>query len=207
MIRPARVADVPALREIERAAGETFREIGLDVVADEEPPPAAVLAAYVVAGRAWVAERSAGGTSIGAERSAGGTSIGAERSAGGTSIGAERSAGGTSIGAGLVGYLIADLVDGCAHVEQVSVLPSQRGRRIGEGLVEHLAGWARDRGLPALTLTTYRDVPWNGPHWVRLGFRELIAPGPGLRAIREHEAARGLDVWPRLAMRRELAGS
>ena len=191
MIRPARVADVPALREIERAAGETFREIGLDVVADEEPPPAAVLAAYVVAGRAWVAERSAGGTSIGAERSAGGTSIGAERSA----------------GTGLVGYLIADLVDGCAHVEQVSVLPSQRGRRIGEGLVEHLAGWARDRGLPALTLTTYRDVPWNGPHWVRLGFRELIAPGPGLRAIREHEAARGLDVWPRLAMRRELAGS
>ncbi|MFG1633486.1 GNAT family N-acetyltransferase [Pseudonocardia alni] len=196
MIRPARVADVPALREIERAAGETFREIGLDVVADEEPPPAAVLAAYVVAGRAWVAERSAGGTSIGAERSAVGTSIGAERSA-----------VGTSIGAGLVGYLIADLVDGCAHVEQVSVLPSQRGRRIGEGLVEHLAGWARDRGLPALTLTTYRDVPWNGPHWVRLGFRELIAPGPGLRAIREHEAARGLDVWPRLAMRRELAGS
>lgn len=169
MIRPARVADVPALREIERAAGEPFREIGLDVVADEEPPPAAVLAAYVVAGRAWVAERSAG--------------------------------------TGLVGYLIADLVDGCAHVEQVSVLPSQRGRRIGEGLVEHLAGWARDRGLPALTLTTYRDVPWNGPHWVRLGFRELIAPGPGLRAIREHEAARGLDVWPRLAMRRELAGS
>ncbi|GAA1830986.1 GNAT family N-acetyltransferase [Pseudonocardia alni subsp. carboxydivorans] len=191
MIRPARVADVPALRGIERAAGETFREIGLDVVAEEEPPPAAVLAAYVVAGRAWVAERSAGGTSIGAERSAGGTRIGAERSA----------------GTGLVGYLIADLVDGCAHVEQVSVLPSQRGRRIGEGLVEHLAGWARDRGLPALTLTTYRDVPWNGPYWVRLGFRELIAPGPGLRAIREHEAARGLDVWPRLAMRRELAGS
>jgi len=47
VIRPARVADVPALREIERAAGETFREIGLDVVADEEPPPAAVLAAPV----------------------------------------------------------------------------------------------------------------------------------------------------------------
>ncbi|WP_224387416.1 GNAT family N-acetyltransferase [Pseudonocardia sp. ICBG1293] len=189
MIRPARAADIPALREIERAAGEPFRAIGLDVIADEEPPPAAVLAAYVVAGRAWVAERSAGGTSLGTERSAGGTSPGTGRSA------------------APVGYLLADLVDGCAHVEQVSVLPSQRGRRIGEGLVEHLAGWARDRGLPALTLTTYRDVPWNGPHWVRLGFRELIAPGPGLRAIREHEAARGLDVWPRLAMRRELAGS
>ncbi|MEJ8278789.1 GNAT family N-acetyltransferase [Pseudonocardia spirodelae] len=167
MIRAARVTDVAALRAIERAAGEPFRAIGLDVVADDEPPPAALLAAYVAAGRAWVDER----------------------------------------GGRPVGYLIAEVVDGCAHVEQVSVLPSERGRRIGEGLVEHLAGWARDRGLPALTLTTYRDVPWNGPHWVRLGFRELVVLGPGLRAIREQEAARGLDVWPRLAMRRELAGS
>lgn len=103
-----------------------------------------------------------------------------------------------------VGYLLAELVDGCAHLEQVSVLPVMRGRRVGRGLVEHLAGWARDRGLPALTLTTYRDVPWNGPYWRSLGFRELVEPGPGLRAIRDAEIARGLDVWPRLAMRREL---
>ncbi|MDN5916805.1 MAG: asparaginase [Pseudonocardia sp.] len=42
-----------------------------------------------------LAERSAGGTSIGTERSAGGTSIGTERSAGGTSIGTEGAAGQT----------------------------------------------------------------------------------------------------------------
>ncbi|MEV1294325.1 hypothetical protein [Pseudonocardia sp. NPDC049635] len=39
MIRRATPADAPALREIERAAGEPFRELGLDVVADDEPPP------------------------------------------------------------------------------------------------------------------------------------------------------------------------
>ena len=197
MIRPATTADAPALRAIERAAGEAFRAIGLDVVADDEPPPAAVLAAYATAGLAFVAERAT-------ERSAGGASIGTERSAGGASIGTERSAGGASTGTEPVGYLLTEIVDGCAHVEQVSVLPRMRGRRIGGGLVEHLAGWARDRRLPALTLTTYRDVPWNGPYWVRLGFRELIELPPGLRAIRDAETARGLDVWPRLAMRREL---
>lgn len=165
MIRPATAADAPALRAIERAAGEPFRAIGLDVVADDELPPVAVLAAYATAGRAFVAVRE-GGTPV--------------------------------------GYLLTEIVDGCAHVEQVSVLPRMRGRRIGEALIEHLARWARDRGLPALTLTTYRDVPWNGPYWVRLGFRELVGLPPGLRAIRDAETARGLDVWPRLAMRREL---
>lgn len=157
-------ADAAVLREIERAAGEPFRTIGLDVVADDEPPPAAVLAAYATAGRAFVDERE--GTQV--------------------------------------GYLITEIVDGCAHIEQVSVLPRMRGRRIGERLVEHLAGWARDRRLPALTLTTYRDVPWNGPYWTRLGFRELVELGPGLRAIRDAEMTRGLDAWPRLAMRRDL---
>lgn len=164
MIRPATPADAPAVREIERAAGAPFREIGLHVVADDEPPPPAVLAAYATAGRAFVDERD-----------------------------------------GVpVGYLITEIVDGCAHLEQVSVLPRLRGRRIGEGLVEHLARWARDRRLPALTLTTYRDVPWNGPYYVRLGFRELVEPTPGLRAIRDAETARGLDVRPRVAMRRDL---
>lgn len=164
MIRRAEPADAAAMREIERAAGEPFREIGLDVVADDEPPPAPVLVAFAVAGRAFVDERD-----------------------------------------GVpVGYLITEIVDGCAHLEQVSVLPRMRGRRIGEGLVEHLAGWARDRRLPALTLTTYRDVAWNGPYWTRLGFREVVAPGPGLREIRAQETARGLDVWPRVAMRRDL---
>jgi GNAT superfamily N-acetyltransferase len=104
-------------------------------------------------------------------------------------------------------YLLADVVDGGGHVEQVSVDPAFARRGLGRALVEHAAAWARDAGHAALTLTTYRDVPWNGPYYVRLGFRPLDddALGPGLRAIRRAETARGLDRHgPRLAMRREL---
>jgi GNAT superfamily N-acetyltransferase len=105
-----------------------------------------------------------------------------------------------------VAYLIADWIDGCVHIEQVSVRPDYAGRRIGRDLIEHLAAWARERAAPALTLTTFAEVPWNAPYYERLGFvglpdRELTA---GLRAIRAEEAAHGLDRWPRLAMRREL---
>lgn len=104
-------------------------------------------------------------------------------------------------------YLLVDVVDGEGHVEQVSVDPAFAGRGLGRALVEHAAAWARDAGHTALTLTTYRDVPWNGPYYVRLGFRPLDddALGPGLRALRGAEIARGLDRHgPRVAMRRDL---
>lgn len=48
--------DEPAvLRDIERAAGEAFRDIGMPEIADDEPLPRDTLAAYQRAGRAWVA--------------------------------------------------------------------------------------------------------------------------------------------------------
>jgi GNAT superfamily N-acetyltransferase len=55
VIRGARVDDGPALREIERLAGEQFRAVGLDSVADHEPAPVETLARYAMAGRSWVA--------------------------------------------------------------------------------------------------------------------------------------------------------
>ena len=105
-----------------------------------------------------------------------------------------------------VGFLLADWVDGNVHIEQVSVHPDFAGRRIGAGLIEHVAAWARERAAPALTLTTFAEVPWNGPYYERCGFRPLdpAEETPGLRTIRAAEIAHGLDRWPRLCMRREL---
>jgi GNAT superfamily N-acetyltransferase len=105
-----------------------------------------------------------------------------------------------------VAYLLDDVVDGHAHVEQVSIDPAHAGHGYGRDLVEHLAERARAAGRGALTLTTFTEVAWNGPYYVRLGFRFLADDelGPGLRAIRRAETARGLDRWPRAAMIREF---
>ncbi|MEU4689377.1 GNAT family N-acetyltransferase [Actinoplanes sp. NPDC023714] len=54
-IREARWSELPALQAIERAAGTLFRDAGMTAIADDPPPPAAVLGGYVDAGRAWVA--------------------------------------------------------------------------------------------------------------------------------------------------------
>ncbi len=105
-----------------------------------------------------------------------------------------------------VAYLIAERVEGSLHVEQVSVHPDHARRGIGRSLLEHLATVAVGGGVPALTLTTFTEVPWNAPYYARCGFRALgeDALTPGLREIRARETAHGLDRWPRVCMRRDL---
>jgi GNAT superfamily N-acetyltransferase len=104
------------------------------------------------------------------------------------------------------GFLISDVVDGCVHVEQLSVDPGNARRGLGRALLDHAAERAATAGVPALTLTTFADVPWNAPYYVRCGFRvlddeEITA---GLQAIRQREASFGMDRWPRVCMRRDL---
>ena len=53
-LREALVTDLPRLQEIEREAGEVFRQVGMNAVADDEPLSVDVLRGYVDRGRAWV---------------------------------------------------------------------------------------------------------------------------------------------------------
>jgi GNAT superfamily N-acetyltransferase len=103
-------------------------------------------------------------------------------------------------------FVMTVLLDGCLHVEQLSTDPASARRGLGRALLDHAADRARADGLPALTLTTFADVAWNRPYYERCGFRVLRDDEitPGLRAVRAHEAAFGLDRWPRVCMRRDL---
>jgi ribosomal protein S18 acetylase RimI-like enzyme len=107
-----------------------------------------------------------------------------------------------------VAFLMGGHVDGCLHVEQLSVDMGSARRGLGRTLLEHAARRAAADGLPALTLTTFTHVPWNAPYYARLGFRILddAEVTPGLRAIRRREAEIGLDRWPRVCMRRDIPG-
>jgi len=167
MIRAARRADLAALRDLERAAGERFRAVGMEAVADDDPPSVAELLAYQQDGRAWVA---------------------------------------TDRENRVIAYLLLNVVDGNAHVDQVSVHPEHARRGLGCALLDTAATWALKRGLAALTLTTFADVPWNAPYYQRLGFEVLHDDhiSSGLLRIRDHEAALGLARWPRVTMRRPI---
>ncbi|MFH8559895.1 GNAT family N-acetyltransferase [Streptomyces sp. NPDC017988] len=178
LIRPATAAELPALQDIERAAGEAFRALGMDTVADDEPPTVAELERFRRAGRAWVAADEAGAPLAYL-----------------LSEPLDEPAGSRCA-----------YIEHIEHIEQVTVHPRAARRGIGRALIDRLADRALAEGRTALTLTTFTDVPWNAPYYARIGFRPLTEAEltPGLRRIRAHEAGLGLDRWPRLCLRRAL---
>ncbi len=103
----------------------------------------------------------------------------------------------------VAGYVVAAVLDGNAHIEQVSVAPAYGRRGIGRRLIFHVEEWGRRDGRQATTLTTFRDVPWNAPYYERLGYRQLSDSeiGSGLAAAMDHEASLpGIDASRRCAM-------
>jgi GNAT superfamily N-acetyltransferase len=91
-----------------------------------------------------------------------------------------------------------------AHLEEVDVHPAHGRRGLGRRLVLAVCEWAATDGYSWVTLTTFRDVPWNMPFYARLGFEE-IPPSelpPALLSVVDDETRRGLDPGRRVAMRR-----
>lgn len=105
-----------------------------------------------------------------------------------------------------VGYALALEVDRLGHLEQLSVTPASGRQGRGAALLEAVCEWSSARGAPAVTLSTFLDVPWNAPYYERCGFVVLAEDEltPGLLELREHEVAAGLDVGRRVFMRRTL---
>jgi GNAT superfamily N-acetyltransferase len=104
-----------------------------------------------------------------------------------------------------VGFARVDVVDGCAHLAELAVVPGEMRKGLGGQLLEHVCEWARSEGYGAVTLCTYRDVPWNAPFYAKRGFVVDPAPSAGLVAVRVRERDQGLDdVGPRVVMCREI---
>lgn len=97
----------------------------------------------------------------------------------------------------VVGFVQVLEVEGQAHLEQLSVLPSHGRRGIGRRLVTAALSEARERGYSRLTLRTYAEVPWNAPFYASCGFLVSLPETPFLRQLVETESLLGLDVYGR----------
>jgi len=62
-----------------------------------------------------------------------------------------------------VGMVIASVREGSVYIEEIDVLPQHGRRGLGARLLEGVCAWARTNGYPALTLSTFRDVPGTAP--------------------------------------------
>lgn len=102
----------------------------------------------------------------------------------------------------VVGFLMASILDGVGHLDEVSIHPDVAGRRIGAMLIGEFLAWGRDNGFARLTLTTFAEVPWNRPYYECFGFA-VVGPAEWSDAVREQvesEAQHGLDPELRVVM-------
>jgi GNAT superfamily N-acetyltransferase len=91
-----------------------------------------------------------------------------------------------------------------AHLEEIDVAPAHGRQGLGTRLVSQVCEWAAANRYASVTLTTFRDVPWNMPFYARLGF-DIVSSArlsPALLAVVEDETRRGLDPARRVVMRR-----
>ena len=105
-----------------------------------------------------------------------------------------------------VGFAMADIVDGGAHLDEMDVMPEFARQGIGTRLMHTLVDWARSSDYPALTLVTFRHVPWNAPFYEKLGFvaMESSEVGRDLRLLLAEEREAGIDVRNRVCMKMDL---
>lgn len=103
-----------------------------------------------------------------------------------------------------MGYLAGRIDGQRLHIDEVDVLREHQGKGVGRQLLKTAAAYARAQGLTALSLTTFRSVPWNAPFYASFGFQEWDpqdAPA-SIRQALAYEAAKGLQ--DRCAMIMEL---
>ena len=100
------------------------------------------------------------------------------------------------------GFLCAFEIDCCLHIEELSVSMDHQGKGLGKELLNHVMNFARVRRYSAITLTTDKDIPWNGPFYQRMGFRILAEQEklPKVYAVLEEDHSKYHDPETRVAM-------
>jgi GNAT superfamily N-acetyltransferase len=106
--------------------------------------------------------------------------------------------------AGVVGELRGEILDDVLHIVELAVTMDFQRRGIGRRLIDVAVDAAREKGLRALTLTTFRHVAWNGPFYARYGFVELRGGALDKRLAETVRAEEVRGLPNRCAMRLDL---
>jgi GNAT superfamily N-acetyltransferase len=108
----------------------------------------------------------------------------------------------------VVGFAMVLEIGGFAHLEELDVLPSHGRKGLGSALLDAVCAWAEQAGYPAVTLSTFRDIPWNAPFYQSRGFR--VVPTSDLSdehvQVEVTERRRGLRTDLRVMMAYATAG-
>jgi GNAT superfamily N-acetyltransferase len=105
-----------------------------------------------------------------------------------------------------VGFALVGFLDRALHIHELDVAAPHGRRGLGRRLVEQACAFAAAEGAPAVTLSTFRDVPWNAPFYRKLGFHFVPQNQwtPAFIMLHHREMELGLPVERRGFMRKDL---
>ena len=105
-----------------------------------------------------------------------------------------------------VGFALAVSRGEVLHLRQLAVLPACQRQGMGRALVARVSETASALGAAEVTLTTFKDIPWNAPWYEKLGFEAVDEAGLSEELREELDAERNAGMDSRIAMRRKTAG-
>jgi predicted N-acetyltransferase YhbS len=102
----------------------------------------------------------------------------------------------------VVGFLFGEVTASGLYLREMSVAAHAQRQGLGRRLMQMGVAAGRALGVPLVSLTTDRTLPWNAPFYARLGFRlvEGADVPPDLLARLAGQAAAGFDPAQRCAM-------
>ena len=188
-LRPAIASDIPHLASIERSAGQLFRTVGLDSVADDEPMPAEVLEGYLSQENIWVASidnsPEGNGEVVGFLAAFPITVTGHE--------GSEQQQQQLKEERGKEQRRPEQPMQ-LIHIAELSIHASHHRRGLGTRLLnyskESIKSRSQDTQITGMSLTTYAPVAFNGPFYRNQGF-EVVPPTRILEVV----GKRGRELW------------
>lgn len=100
-----------------------------------------------------------------------------------------------------IGFLGGHRDGGELHILEFDVEAGHQGKGLGRLMLNHVIAWARAEGLSELTLTTFRNIAWNGPFYAKMGFAEIADADMPEHLAETLKAERARNLEARCAMR------
>lgn len=92
------------------------------------------------------------------------------------------------------------------HICKIAVAYEQQNQGVGRELLIYLENILKNRNIQLMTLTTFRNVPWNALFYEKQGFVDLADNELSLflMDVLEEETAAGFEPYDRCAMQKSL---
>lgn len=109
----------------------------------------------------------------------------------------------------VIGFAVTREVDDTLYLQEIDIDPKHGQKGLGYALVDTVRYWAKLSDYDVMSLSTFRDIPWNAPFYSKLGFHILNESEltTGFQQIRRQEHKAGLPISDRVIMHCELQSS